>query len=215
MKHPYLILAIILMVTLLLIIDRMDLKNRRMQDGSDREDPPDRMLPEHKIANDKLIVAEGMNESNLKKMLQDFCGWYNPEMLQIVPMVTKMTDLQFVITFPYDVPFEIFCFLVNYLDYPKGYNKRFNVAGWATARSADMWVTDDLAGKQVLLFVSDFDTEYDNVFMTTADQIGYKLDFGGRRAQLLEHPVKPYQMPLFTTEDLEDKETVAVSYKAN
>lgn len=183
-----------------------------MRDG---EAPPDKKLPGHKVTHDKLIVVEKMQEDLIKRIIRDFCGWHNREMLQIIPAITKITDTLFAITFPYDVSFEIFSSLVNYLNYPRGYNRRFYAMGWTTIRSADMWVTDDIAGKQALLFVPDFDTEYDNVFMTNADQIGYKLDFGGQRAQLLDHPDKPYYMPPFTIEDLADKETVVVSYKAS
>ncbi|WP_300599155.1 hypothetical protein [Niabella sp.] len=213
MKHPYLILAIILMITLLLIVDRLDLKNRRMQDGADRRDPPDRRLPGDKVANDKLILVEGMNEVHIKRIIRDFCGWHNREMLQVIPVVTKMTDLLFAITFPYDVPFEIFCTLINYLNYPKGYNRRFYAMGWATTRSTDMWMTAENTGKPVLLFVPDLDMEYDHVLMTTADQLGYQLNFSAEKARLLERPARPYHIPPFTAGDLEAEETVTVDFK--
>lgn len=212
MKHPYLILAIILMVTLLLIFDRLELKDRRMRDGSITKDPADGLLPEEKVANDKLIVVEGMNEGYIKKVIQVFCGWHNREMLQVIPVVTKMNDQLFAITFPYDISFDIFCFLINYLNYPKGYNRRFHALGWATTRSADMWMTEENAGKQVVLFVPDLDTEYDRVFMTTADHTAYQLRFAEDAAQLLEYPDTPYRMPLFTTNDLAGRETIVVSF---
>ncbi|MBZ4187424.1 hypothetical protein [Niabella beijingensis] len=212
MKHPYLILAIILMVTLLLIFDRLELKDRRMRDGSAIKDPADGSLPEDKVANDKLIVVEGMNEDQIKGIIRDFCGWHNREMLQLIPVVTKMTDQLFAITFPYDVSFDIFCFLISYLNYPKGYTRRFHTMGWATTRLADMWMTEENAGKQVLLFVPDRETAYDRVFMTTADQTTYQLGFAEEAAQLLQYPDMSYRMPLFTAHDLAGRETIVVSF---
>jgi hypothetical protein len=53
-----------------------------------------------------------------------------------------------------------------------------------------------------LLYVSDFDDEYDNVFLTTSDHIGYKLGFAmGEETQLLESPEKKYiEQPITFTE---------------
>ncbi|MGJ7033803.1 hypothetical protein [Niabella hirudinis] len=208
MRHPYLILAIILMVTLLLIVDRQDLKSRRMQDGADVGGPSDRMLPEEKVVNDKLILVEGMNEHAIKIIIRDFCGWHNREMLQVIPAVTKMTDLLFAITFPYNVSFEIFCTLINYLNYPKGDNRRFYAMGWATTRLTDMWMTEESAGKPVLLFVQDPGAKCDYIFMTTDGQIGYRLGFAAEKAQLLEYPAEPYRLPPFTVDDLADRATI-------
>lgn len=212
MKHPYLILAIILMITLLLIFDRLELRTRRMQDRVEKGEPSDGMLPKDKAANDKLIVVEGMHEDLIKRIIRDFCGWHNREMLQVIPVVTKITDQQFAMTFPYDVSFDIFCSFINYLNYPKGYNRRFYPIGWATTRLTDLWMTAESAGKQVLLFVPDADREYDHVFMTTADQMGYQLNFSIEKAQLLEHAAKTYHKPPFTTGDLAGRETVAVPF---
>jgi|GEM_PF-2209364 len=210
MKHPYLILAIILMVTLLLIFDRLELKDRRMRDGSAIKDPADGLLPADKVANDKLIIVEAISEQDIKGIVRDFCGWYNREMLQVIPVVTRTMGQEFAITFPYDVQFEIFCFLINYLTGPKGYNRGFCATGWATTRSADMWITEENANKQVVLFVPDFVPEYDNVFMTTIDEVGYKLDFGRSKARLLDHPGKPFRASPLAIEDLSDGEMIMV-----
>ncbi|MCF3112078.1 hypothetical protein LL912_25040 [Niabella sp. CC-SYL272] len=215
MKHPYLILAIILMITLLLIFDRLELRTRRMRDRAEKGEPSDGMLPKDKVANDKLIVVEGGHEDLIKRIIRDFCGWHNREMLQVIPVVTKITDQQFAIIFPYDVSFDIFCSFINYLNYPKGYGRRFYAIGWTTTRLTDMWITAESAGKQVFLFVSDADREYDYVFMTTIDQLGYQLNFSIEKAQLLEHTAKTYHMPPFTTGDLAGSETVAVSFSEN
>ncbi len=214
MKHPYLILAIILMITLLLIFDRLELRTRRMRDRAEQGEASDGMLPRDKVANDKLIVAEGMHEALIKRIIRDFCGWHNREMLQVIPVMTRITDQQFAITFPYDVSFDIFCSFINYLNYPKGYNRRFYALGWTSTRLTDLWMTAESAGKQVLLFVPDADREYDHVFMTTVDQMGYQLGFSTEMALLLEHPARPYCTPPFTTGDLDlaGRETVAVSF---
>lgn len=57
-----------------------------------------------------------------------------------------------------------------------------------------------------MLYVSDHDTEYDNVFMTTSDNIGYKLGFAiGEEKQLLERPEKNYLRQPFSFTYIESK----------
>jgi hypothetical protein len=53
-----------------------------------------------------------------------------------------------------------------------------------------------------MLFVSDFDKEYDNVYMTTSDNIGYKLSFAkGEEKQLFDKPEKSFvKQPLSINE---------------
>ncbi len=60
-----------------------------------------------------------------------------------------------------------------------------------------------------MLFVSDFDTEYNNVFLTTSDNIGYKLGFAmGEEKQPLNSPEKSYIKPPINISELDTNESI-------
>ena len=81
------------------------------------------------------------------------------------------------------------------------------ITGWTTTHIGDTWITDRSLNKNVMLFITDDDTEYDNVYMTTSDNFGYKLGFAkGQEKQLLETPKKLYVEPKIGFSDLSDKE---------
>ena len=81
------------------------------------------------------------------------------------------------------------------------------VTGWTTTKSSDTWVTEKSSNKKVMLFISADDTEHDNVYMTTVDNIGYKLGFAiGEEKQLLNTPKKCYVSPGIEPLDLTNKE---------
>jgi hypothetical protein len=90
-----------------------------------------------------------------------------------------------------------------------GFDRSFKTIGWATTKTTDTWITEKTANKNIMLYVSDFDTEYDNVFLTTSDNIGYKLGFAmGEEKQPLSKPEKNYVSPFISINELEPKEHI-------
>ena len=88
-----------------------------------------------------------------------------------------------------------------------GFDKSFNVTGWATTKSSDTWITERSANKKAMLFIPSDDTEHDNVFMKTSDNIGYKLGFAvGEEKQLLDISKKQFSLPTIDISELTDKE---------
>src|SRR5690606_19734756 len=159
----------------------------------------------HKIHNNRLIIIEDINEFEVKKIVQEFCNAYNKDTYQVIPRLTKLTGKKFAITFQYDINFEIYCYLINYLNYPIGFDRSFKAIGWTTTRDTDNWTIEK--NKHVMLYVSDFDTEYDNVLLTTSDNIGYKLGFAmGEEKQLLDKPEKTYQDQPIKFSEIEPKQ---------
>ena len=58
-----------------------------------------------------------------------------------------------------------------------------------------------------MLFIPSDDTDHDNVFMTTVDNIGFKLGFAmGEEKQLLDGPKKKFSPPTIDILELADKE---------
>ena len=154
------------------------------------------------VTNDKLVIVEDLNENDLKKILQEFCNSYNKVEFQVILRLTKLSENNFAVTFPYDIKFEIYSYFINYVNYPMGFDRHFKAIGWTTTKPSDTWITEKSVDKNVMLFVSDFDKEYDNVYMTTSDNIGYKLGFAkGEEKQLLDKPEKSFvKQPLSKNE---------------
>lgn len=208
MKQQYLIYGPIAVVAIALFA-WTKLKNQKPQPYTDTRRPPENIFPTNKVANDKLVIVEDASENDIKKILQEFCNSYNKETYQAIPRLTKLSDRKFAITFPYDINFEIYCYFINYVNYPMGFDRHFKTIGWTTTKPVDTWTTEKSVNKNVMLFVSDLDTEYDNVFLTTSDNIGYKLGFAmGEEKQPLNSSEKSYVKPPINISELDTNESI-------
>ncbi|CAN5393424.1 hypothetical protein BH11BAC3_BH11BAC3_02860 [soil metagenome] len=85
--------------------------------------------------------------------------------------------------------------------------KAFSVTGWTTTKIGDNWITEKSANKKVMLFIPIDDTDRDNVFMTTVNNIGFKLGFATvEEKQLLGEPKKKFISPTIDILELANKE---------
>jgi len=156
--------------------------------------------------NDKIILVENISHENIKKALTMYCNAYNKNDYVAQPRLYTINANEFVVVFPYDVDFQTFCFAVNFLKYPTGITPTPTVRAWTTTRAGDEWITEKSLNKKVMLFLAVDDKEYDNVFLTTQDNIGYKLGFAmGQEKQLLATPKENYILPSITLCDLANK----------
>ena len=164
-------------------------------------------LPTQEKQNDKLVIVSDISDADLQRILTDFCSLQNKKKYQVQPRLTKISEKEFAITFPYDIKFEIYCYFINYIHYPMGFDKSFNIIAWTTTKNGDTWITENSTDKKAMLFIPSDDKEYDNVFMTTADNIGFKLGFAlGEGSQLLNNPKKQFSMPTIDILELANKE---------
>jgi hypothetical protein len=171
-------------------------KNQKPQTDTDTTRPSEQVLPSQQKQNDKLVVVSDISETDLHKILSGFCNMYNKDKYQAQPRIFKMTERKFAITFPFDIDFEIFCYFINYVHYPMGFDTSFPVTGWTTTKNSDTWITEKSANKKAMLYIPPDDTEHDNVFMTTSDNIGFKLGFAmGEEKQLLDSPKMQFISP--------------------
>jgi hypothetical protein len=153
-------------------------------------------LPVLEKTNDKIIVVDNADLPNMKKALSGFCDIYNKNDYTALPRLWQLTSDSFAVTFPYDVDFATFCFAVNFLKYPINIKWHAQVRAWATTKPGDDWITYKSMNKQVMLYLAIDDMEYDNVFLTTSDNIGYKLGFAvGKEKQLLTAPKEKFIAP--------------------
>lgn len=195
MHREYLIYALLVLLPIVLFAWPR-LKNRKSRPDTDTRRPPQNKFPTHEVKNDKLVIVDDICEVDLGKILQEVCNAYNKEAYKVLPRMIRLEDKKFAVTFPYDIQFDMYCVFINYVYYPIGFDRQFHTVGWATTKGTDTWITEKSANKNVMLFISDHDTECDNVFMTTANGIGYKMGFAiGHEKQLLDKPEKPYTKP--------------------
>lgn len=206
MKQQYLIIGILVIATIAVFVAWTRFKNQKPQSDTDTSRPQENLFPTNKVVNDKLVIVEDVSENDIEKILQEFCNSYNKETFQAVPRLTKLSVNKFAVTFPYDINFEIYCYFINYVNYPMGFNRRLKTIGWTTTKQSDTWITEKSVNKNIMLYVSDFDKEYDNVFLTTSDNIGYKLGFAiGEEKQLLNRPEKSYVRQPVSYNELDEK----------
>jgi hypothetical protein len=206
MKPLLLVLGLILAAIIFYAL-RTKVKTSEPQPDTDTRRPSQSTLPTQTKQNDKLIFVKGISHADLKRVLTGFCNMYNKESFQAQPRLTKLTEGEFAITFPYDIDFEIFCYFINYIEYPMELTWSPDLTAWTTTKSSDTWIMEKSANKKAMLFIPTDDTEHDNVYMTTQDNIGYKLGFAlGEEKQLLDTPKKRYVQPGMEIFELTNKE---------
>ena len=193
---PLLIVAGLIIAVIIFYVLRTKVKTSEPQPDTDTKRPLQSAMPTQTKQNDKLVIIKRVSYSDVKRVLIGFCNMYNKESFQAQPRLTKLTEREFAITFPYNIDFEIFCYFINYIKYPIELKWSAGVTAWTTTKSSDTWITDKTANKKAMLFIPTDDTEHDNVYMTTQDNIGYKLGFAmGEEKQLLGTPEKRYVSP--------------------
>jgi hypothetical protein len=206
MKPLPVIIGLIIAI-IVIYFRRARLKAPDQQTDSDTTRASKVALPGQAKKNDKLAIIKGVSYSDLKRVLTGFCKMYNKENYQAQPRLIKLSEQEFAITFPYDIDFEIYCYFINYLRYPMELTWMPDVKAWTTTKTSDSWITEKSANKKVMLFIPPDDTEHDNVYMTTSDNIEYKLGFAAGEEKQLQGTLKePYASPKLEISELGNKE---------
>lgn len=144
---------------------------------TDEARPSENLLPKQESPNDKVVLVDNISRAEIIQIINSFCNLYNKKDFAALPRLYEITEKQFAITFPFDLDFETYCFFVNFAHYPTGFDKSIDVIAWTTTKQGETWITDKSANKKVMLFIPADDKDYDNVYLTTNDNIGYKLGF--------------------------------------
>lgn len=182
-------------------------KMKALKSKANKKRPLVSALPTQVKPNDKLVLVNCISYPELQSILTGFCNMYNQESFQALPQAIQLNDREFAITFPYDIEFEIFCYFINYLVYPMELESRVDVMAWTTTPKNGKWITEESSNKMAMLFIPEDDREHDNVYMTTGDNIGYKLGFAmGHEKQLPGTPKRPFVPPVIKFTELKNRE---------
>lgn len=70
---------------------------------------------------------------------------------------------------------ERFYYLINYLNFPEGIDYNIDIEGFTTGKDENA-----LKNKNLLIYISPADKDFDNVFITTSENEKFKFDFSGK-----------------------------------
>jgi hypothetical protein len=117
----------------------------------------------------KEIIVSGWDDEELSGILSDFADTSDDSLppnfdYQVQPCDKGATR----ITFPHDIPADIFLFLVNYIQYPKNYDletRSISVVG-KVVLTPDFYPPDkNLIGQKASFYVPSNDQDYDLVYV--------------------------------------------------
>lgn len=143
---------------------------------------------------DKELFVRGWSDAELRQILGDFqrlSGDRLPSGFSTEIHTNGGAVLR--VSFPADIPSVDFCFLVNYVQYPKGLDlqsRTILVAGKATISSDFLPSQQSLIGKRILVYIPSEDKRYDEVFAQVEGQ-SYEFPFTSGRWQRAQEPRLP------------------------
>lgn len=121
--------------------------------------------------NDKVILVQGWDESEIKKIIRDFIQMYESDGYPAYTIEHhKQSENLNRLTFPQDIHPRLFTFLVNYLPYPFDLdlkNRSIIVGGKTTLSSGFEEVDSQLIGKKAILYIPEKDQGRSVVYMRT------------------------------------------------
>lgn len=145
------------------------------------------------ISNEQVFVR-GWTEAELKQILADFQPMYCDRLPQNFSTEIQSSggDVRRIV-FSTDMDSVIFCFLVNYLQYPKKFDlesRAILVAGRAAVGSDFLPAEGSLVGRQMTFYIPANDKQYDVVFASVEGR-SYEFPFSSARWRLAKDPRLP------------------------
>ena len=187
-----------ILVIIGVLITALFLKSRISNNKSKNENrPANTEFPGGKVDNDKIVLIENASSAEIKKVIQQFCNSYNQEGFKALPLLTIVSANKCIVTFPFDIDFENYCYFINYLYYPNDIFYKPIIKAWTTTKINDAWMKDEIVNKKVMLYVPVDDKDHDNVYLTTSAYKSYKMGFAlGESSQQLSMPKEKYSEPI-------------------
>ena len=146
------------------------------------------------IISDEELLTRGWSEAELKRIIGDFHRMSIKELPANFSAQTQAKGGDILsTTFPANIEGMIFCFLVNYVQYPKDFDlesRTVLAAGRATIRADFLPSEQSLIGKRMLFYIPADDRQYDIVFAQVDGQ-SYEFPFSGTRWHRAKEPRLP------------------------
>ncbi len=138
-----------------------------------------------------ILFIDGGSHADVKKALRQWIDTYSSELEpNSVFKIYKNGNGQHVIQADEDLDNDLFFFLVNYMQYPVGIYYKATVKGYTSGTERNV-----LKDKQVLVFIPETDTEYDNVYIVTEANESYKVEFS--KKIIASSEIRLYEREIF------------------
>jgi hypothetical protein len=129
-------------------------------------------------ANDKIILVRGWTQDELEQIAHAFVRLYDvPPGYRIQKHIALRA---LAVMFPGDIDADLFCYFVNYINYPKNFDlkgRKIAVLGKTKLTRAFGHIDPKLLGSHARIYVPAGDTEYDVVYVRVGDGVIYKFTF--------------------------------------
>ncbi|MCH8486851.1 MAG: hypothetical protein LAT75_08295 [Candidatus Cyclonatronum sp.] len=138
---------------------------------------------------DNLILIKGGAYNKIKKALKDWLELYSDTVQEgLIFQIFKKEKGFHIIQVDKILDNEIFFSLINYLKYPVGIEYKITIEGFTIGKAIKC-----LRDKNLLVYISPYNIEYDNVLLVTSDNINFKVDFDGNVTKVAD--TKIYWIP--------------------
>lgn len=128
------------------------------------------------MTTDNLIIIKGGAYNDIKKALQQWIELYSKDLHDdLTFQLFKNGHGNHIIQADKRLDNDRFFYLINYLNYPEGIEYKIDIEGFTIGKDKNQ-----LKDKELLVYISPTDKEYDNVFVTTSENENFKVDFGGK-----------------------------------
>jgi hypothetical protein len=142
---------------------------------------------------DEEALVRGWTEAELGQIIADFERMNRDRLAaNFSPAVHRHGDVLRV-TFPTGIQPRFFCWFINYVQYPKGFDlkqRKILAAGRATIVSDFLPADQSLIGKRMTFYIPADDRDYD-ILYAHVDGQSYKFPFSSERWQRVDDPRLP------------------------
>jgi hypothetical protein len=143
---------------------------------------------------DKELVVRGWSDTELRQIIGDFQQIYRDRLPPHFSTEVHADDGGVLsVTFPTDIEPRFFCWLINCVQYPKGFDlqsRTILIAGMATISSDFLPSDQSLIGKRIMFYIPADDKQYDLVFAQVDGQ-SYEYPFTSERWRRVQEPRLP------------------------
>lgn len=146
------------------------------------------------VISDKTLCVRGWGDPELQQIMGNFEKLYRDRLpSNFSTEVHAIDGGVFRITFPTDIDSQIFCYFINYIQYPEGFDLKSRtilVAGKATIKSDFLPSKQSLIGKPITLYIPSNDKTFDVVFGEVDGQ-SYEYSFACQPWRRVQDPRLP------------------------
>lgn len=167
---------------------------RRTQGHPLDVEPTSKLHPTNFQTTQQVVRIMNVEMNEMEQVLRDFGKEYELSLFFEQLEIMRVGDFSWVATPKEPLPFETFCYLVNYLEYPIGKKWKAAAIGWTNFESKESTPLDPVP-EPLMVYVPEVDDSYDQVLITSASGIGYKCAFKKMTLEYVGDGGKIYQNP--------------------